>query len=665
MGRTNASAQNERTGGDEKPSLTIRKVLAATGKPLEAATSVLAIGSSVFALYTGLFGEEVELIQCGIHLAFSMAVIFLIASEKTVGWRRLPHFAATLISLYSGLYIVLGYQGIMEREGQLTGHEIALGLVVILLVLESARRSIGLALPAVAVIFIGYAYLGPYLPFGLGHRGYDLERLASHLFLSTDGIYGTPLGVSATFIFMFILFGAFLEASGAGTFLTNLALATTGRSRGGPAKVAVVSSAFFGTLSGSAIANASATGTFTIPLMRRVGYRSHVAAAFESLASLGGQLMPPVMGSAAFVMVEFTQISYLNIAAAALVPGLLFFFTVFVIVDFEAARGGFKGLPASELPKFKETLNDGWLLFAPLVTLFGLLYMGFSTFMAAFWSIPTIVAVAALKAKTRLSFSQFLGTLRKGGVEVTGIATACACAGIIVGVATITGLALELSNMMIAFADGNLLTLLVLTMCASIVLGMGLPTVACYILLAVLVGPALEQMGMSTLAAHLFIFYFGIVSGITPPVALVSYAAAAVANADAIKTSWTACRLGIAIYILPFAFVYVPELLLIGEWHSVTIRIALAFGAFYLFSAAIQGFLFAPLNAMQRVVLFALAVGLLAPDPMLDLAATCSALAYLWFLRRQSVTAPARNIPATIEENSLPAAPDRMSGGEK
>ena len=382
--------------------------------------------------------------------------------------------------------------------------------------LESARRSIGLALPAVAIVFIAYAHLGPYLPFGLGHRGYDLERLASHLFLSTDGIYGTPLGVSATFIFMFILFGAFLEASGAGAFLTNLALATTGRSRGGPAKVAVVSSAFFGTLSGSAIANASATGTFTIPLMRRVGYRPHVAAAFESLASLGGQLMPPVMGSAAFVMVEFTQIPYLDIAAAALVPGLLFFFSVFMIVDFEAARNGFKGLPASELPKIKETLNDGWLLFAPLVTLFGLLYLGFSTFMAAFWSIPTIVAVAAAKAETRLSFSQFLGALRKGGVEVTGIATACACAGIIVGVATVTGLALELSNMMIAAAGGNLLILLVLTMCVSIVLGMGLPTVACYILLAVLVGPALEQMGMS-LAAHLFIFYFGIVSGITPP----------------------------------------------------------------------------------------------------------------------------------------------------
>ena len=387
-------------------------------------------------------------------------------------------------------------------------------------------------------------------------------------------------------------------------------------------------------MSGSAIANASATGTFTIPLMRRVGYRPHIAASFESLASLGGQLMPPIMGSAAFVMVEFTQIPYLDIAAAALFPGLLFFFSVFVIVDLEAARNNLSGLPKSELPSVRKTLNEGWLLFLPLVTLFTLLYLGYSTFMSAFWSIPTVILVAALKQSTRLSFPQFLEALRKGGLAVTKIAVACACSGIIVGVATLTGLAVELSNLMIELAGGSLFNLLLLTMVVSIILGMGLPTVACYILLAVLVGPALEQMGLSLLASHLFIFYFGIVSGITPPVALVSYAAAGVANTDAIKTSWAACRLGIAIYILPYAFVYVPELLLIGEWHNVVIRILLAFGSLYVFVAAIQGYLFAPLNIVHRLGFGCLAVCLLIANAWIYLPAAAIAIFSVLFLRR-------------------------------
>ncbi|MCY4395070.1 MAG: TRAP transporter permease [Rhodospirillaceae bacterium] len=618
----------------ERNRITLREVFFGDGKWLELVTSNLAIFSSIFALYTGLFGEEVELIQRGVHLGFSVALIYFITGKDSAWWKRVPSLLAALVLLYSAAYIVFEYNNIMAREGELTTHEITLGVILFPLILEASRRSIGLTLPLVSLLFVAYAYFGPFLPFGLGHRGYDIERLASHLFMSTDGIYGTPLGVSATFIFMFVLFGAFLQVSGAGEFLINLAIATTGRSRGGPAKIAVVSSAFFGTMSGSAIANASATGTFTIPLMRRVGYKPHIAASFESLASLGGQLMPPIMGSAAFVMVEFTQIAYLDIAAAALFPGLLFFFSVFVIVDLEAARNNLSGLPKSELPSVRKTLNEGWMLFVPLVTLFTLLYLGYSTFMSAFWSIPTVILVAAVKRSTRLSFPQFLEALRKGGLAVTKIAVACACSGIIVGVATLTGLAVDLSNLMIELAGGSLFNLLLLTMVVSIILGMGLPTVACYILLAVLVGPALEQMGLSLLASHLFIFYFGIVSGITPPVALVSYAAAGVANTDAIKTSWTACRLGIAIYILPYAFVYVPELLLIGEWHNVVIRILLAFGSLYVFVAAIQGYLFVPLNIVHRLGLGCLAVCLLIANVWIYLPAAAFAVISVLFLRR-------------------------------
>ena len=627
----------------ERRRITLSEVVFGNGKWFELVTSLLAISSSLFALYTGLFGEEVELIQRGVHFGFSVALIFLVTGKDSAWWKRVPSLLAALVLLYSAAYIVFEYNNIMAREGELTTHEITLGVILLPLLLEASRRSIGLTLPLVSLLFVAYAYLGPYLPFGLGHRGYDIERLASHLFLSTDGIYGTPLGVSATFIFMFVLFGAFLQVSGAGEFLINLAIATTGKSRGGPAKIAVVSSAFFGTMSGSAIANASATGTFTIPLMRRVGYRPHIAASFESLASLGGQLMPPIMGSAAFVMVEFTQIAYLDIAAAALFPGLLFFFSVFVIVDLEAARNNLRGLPKSELPSVRKTLNEGWLLFLPLVTLFTLLYLGYSTFMSAFWSIPTVILVAALKRSTRLSFPQFLEALRKGGLAVTKIAVACACSGIIVGVATLTGLAVELSNLMIEVAGGSLFNLLLLTMVVSIILGMGLPTVACYILLAVLVGPALEQMGLSLLASHLFIFYFGIVSGITPPVALVSYAAAGVANTDAIKTSWAACRLGIAIYILPYAFVYVPELLLIGEWHNVVIRILLAFGSLYVFVAAIQGYLFVPLNILYRLGLGCLAVCLLIANPWIYLPAAVIAFVSVLLLRRSVGLTAARS----------------------
>lgn len=628
----------------ERRSITLSEVVFGNGKLLDIVTTFLAIGSSIFALYTGLFGEEVELIQRGVHLGFSVALIFIVTGKDRAWWQRFPALLSAIFLLYSAGYIVFEYSNIMAREGELTTHEITLGVILFPLILEASRRSIGLTLPLVSLLFVGYAYLGPYLPFGLGHRGYDVERLASHLFLSTDGIYGTPLGVSATFIFMFVLFGAFLQVSGAGEFLINLALATTGKSRGGPAKIAVVSSAFFGTMSGSAIANASATGTFTIPLMRRVGYKPHIAASFESLASLGGQLMPPIMGSAAFVMVEFTQIPYLEIAGAALFPGLLFFFSVFVIVDLVAARDNLAGLPPSELPSVRKTLNEGWLLFVPLVTLFTLLYLGYSTFMSAFWAIPSIIVVAALKSTTRLSFPQFLEALRKGGLAVTKIAVACACSGIIVGVATLTGLAVELSNLMIDMAGGSLFKLLLLTMVVSIVLGMGLPTVACYILLAVLVGPALEQMGLSLLASHLFIFYFGIVSGITPPVALVSYAAAGVANTDAVKTSWAACRLGIAIYVLPYAFIYVPELLLIGEWHAVAIRIVLAFGSLYVFVVAIQGYLFVPLNIGYRLGLAGLAVCLLIANAWVYLPAAAVAILSVLLLRRSAAPA-ARQSP--------------------
>ena len=558
---------------------------------LDGLITLIAVLSACFALYTGAFGERVELIQRGVHLAFVLSLIFLLTSRRRGISGKTIGFILAVLGGASGIYLVANYDAIMIREGQLTPFETVYGMVILVVMLEATRRMVGMTLPVIAILALGYAYLGPYLPFGLDHRGYTLERIASHLYLSTDGLYGIPLGVSATFIFMFVLLGAFLNRSGAGVFLADLALSLTGRARGGPAKVAVVSSAFFGTISGSAIANASATGTFTIPLMKRIGYRSSFAASIESLSSLGGQLMPPIMGSAAFVMIEFTEISYLKIAGAALIPGLLFFFTVFVIVDLEAAKNGLTGMAKEDLPKFREVIKDGWILVIPLVVLFVLLYLGFSIFMAAFWTIPSVVGVTLLRESTRLSPKEIMLALKDGGLAILGIAAACACAGIIVGVATLTGLAVQLSTLMINFSGGSLLLLLLITMVVSIILGMGLPTVACYILLAILVAPALEQMGVPLLAAHLFIFYFGIVSGITPPVALVTYAAAGIAKADPIEASWIACRLGIVIYILPFIFVYDSPILGIGAWWEIALTTAAAFFGCALLATAIQGYL--------------------------------------------------------------------------
>ncbi len=579
---------------------------------------IVAVLSSFFALFTGLFGERVDLIQRGVHLGFALTLVFLITGLNKIGFKWLIDFVASIAGAFSAIYLVSQYNQIMLREGLMTQFEILLGAIVIFILLEATRRMVGWALPLIGLCCVAYAYFGPYLPFGLNHRGYSFERIAGHLYLSTDGIYGIPLGVSATFVFMFILLGSFMKMSGAGEFFNDLALGLTGRTRGGPAKVAVVSSAFFGTISGSAIANASATGTFTIPLMRRVGYKPEVAAAFESLASLGGQLMPPIMGSAAFVMIEFTQIPYLEIAASALIPGLLFFFTVFVIVDLEAVKHGLKGLPKEQLPRLGATLWDGWTLFVPLIVLFVLLFLGFSTFKAAFWTVPTTLMVTLLRKSTRISFHEVLVALNNGGIGILGIALACACAGIVVGVATMTGLAVQISSLLISLSGGSLFILLLLTMLVSLLLGMGLPTVACYILLAVLLGPALESFGIPLLAAHLFIFYFGIVSGITPPVALVSYAAAGVAKSDVVSTAWVACRMGIVVYILPFIFVYNTSLLGFGPWWAVVFSCLKAVIGCALLAAVILGYLIGPLGIIFRVLFAVVASSLLFPSTIVS-----------------------------------------------
>jgi len=608
-------------------------------REIAASITIVAVSFSIFELYTGLFGERVELLQRGACLGFSLALVYLVTASRKSRWWRSVDVALATLGGSSGLYVFAFYEDILGRQGEVTSFEVWFGTTIILLVLEATRRMIGVALPLVSIVFVTYAYFGPYFPGILGHRGYSMERIISSVYLGGEGLYGIPLGVASTFVFMFVLLGAFLRRSGAGQFLTDLAFGLTGQYRGGPAKVSVVSSALFGTMSGSAVANASAVGNFSIPLMLKLGYKPHFAAAIEALSSLGGQLMPPVMGSAAFVMVEFTGIPYLNIAEAAAIPAIIYFITVFFVVDFEAAKLGIKGLPKSELPSAWQTFKDGWLLLTPIVVLFTLLVNGFSVFNAAFWMIPFTYLVTALKPKLRMGPRKVMAALADGALAMPAIVLACSCAGVVVGIAGLTGLALSLSNALVILSGGSLFLLLVLTMFASLILGMGLPTVACYIMLAILVAPALEQMGLPLLGAHLFIFYFGIIGAITPPVAVVAYTTAALAGANPMKTGMTAFTLGFSLYLLPYVWAYSPALLGVGSIGEVVFVTLSATLGCYAFVAAIQGWLLERCTGIERIVLALAGFGMVHVAWETDLAGLLIFLAVLgrqWSVRRVS-----------------------------
>jgi TRAP transporter 4TM/12TM fusion protein len=455
------------------------------------------------------------------------------------------------------------------------------------------------------------------------------------MYLTTEGIYGLVLGVSATFIYLFVLFGAFLKVSGGGQLFIDIAYGLFGRVRGGPAKVAVVASGLFGTVSGSAVANVVGTGTFTIPLMKSIGYQPHFAGAVEAVASSGGQLMPPIMGAAAFIMSEILQIPYFRICLHALLPALLYYFCAFIMVDLEAAKTGLKGVPSEALPRVGRILRERGLLLLPLPVLIYILAVVQATPMkAAFWAIITTFGLIA--SQTFLNLFRDLG--RKGSLSQAGVsllrqtttamhegavgtlivASACATAGIVIGITNLTGLGLKLSGILVDLSHGYLLALLVLTMIASIILGMGLPTTACYILLAVLAAPALIKMGVMPIAAHLFVFYFGIISAITPPVAGAAYAAAPLAGVGPMKIGFTACRLGIAAFILPYMWVYGPALLLIGEPLKVALGVVTSVIGIAACACAVQGYMLHRLSVLERILLMIAALLLIKPGWITD-----------------------------------------------
>jgi len=579
--------------------------------------AAIAVAMSLYHMYVAAFGPPEAITFRGTHLLFAITLVFLLFPMVPKGasaWRLVD--AALLIAGWGFvLHIFLNFEYYTDRIlyiDELTAWDKFYAVVAVVVVLEGTRRVIGLALPLTAIAFIIYSIFFTQV---------KMPVLMEQLYLSTEGIFGSTLGVSASYVMLFVVFGAFMERSGTGQLFMDFALSITGGSAGGPGKVAVVSSSLFGTISGSAVANVMVDGPITIPLMKRTGFRPPFAAAVEAVASTGGQLMPPVMGAAAFVMAEFLAVPYAQVALWAAIPALLYYVAVFFAVHFEAKRLGLAGVPKSELPRFFTVMRERGHLFVPiLVVLFGLL-LGYSAPLSALVAALLCLPVALLRASTRvgITWSSVLGALQDGARNTLAVAMACACAGIVIGCVTITGLGITFTQAVTVLAQESLLLALVLMALAGIVLGMGMPTTPAYIVMVSLLVPATIKLGAIAPAAHMFAFYFAILSAITPPVALAVFAAASLAKANIWSTGWAAVRAGAPAYIVPFMFVYEPALLTIGDWTTTLSGTLTAILGVILLAAGLFGYLLRPTSWWQRGVLIVAAMLLIKPGWITDL----------------------------------------------
>lgn len=550
----------------------------------------------------------------GFMFALSFATGFLILpATKTAPRNRLPWYDAIFaaLGLAAGGYVVLSYPSIAYTLGIISPERVILGCIAIGVSLELCRRIFGWPLVILGIVFILYARFTYLVPGDLGGPGISWERLSTSLYLHSNALLGIPARIVFTIVLAFILLGQIMSATGGGRSITNLALATMGKYRGGPAKVAVVASSVFGTLSGSAVANVLTTGQVTIPMMKESGYKPRVAAAIEAVASSGGQLMPPVMGASAFLIAEFLGISYLKVVGAALIPAILYYLAVFIQVDLEAAKSGIKGTAAYLLPSFKKVLRAGWLYMIPFaVLIYCLFFIHLSPAKSALYTAACFLVISVLRKETRLPLRTLQAVLENTGRLTLEMGIVVAIAGIIIGVVGITGAGISLSQVFVDISGGNVLPLLLLAAVASIILGMGMPVTATYILLAILTAPALVQLGVEPLAAHLFVFYFGVLSFITPPVCVAVYPAALLAGSGVMRTGFESVKIGIVAYIVPFLFVFNPALLLMGSVDEVLVAVLTTVVGFAILAMAIQGYLFRRLALMSRV-LFAVGAGLL------------------------------------------------------
>lgn len=616
---------------DERPATTPAAVL------LRRVALLIAVAMSLYHMHIAAFGPPEALIFRATHLLFALTLVYLLfplRREGSAAWRVVD---VALLAAGWGfvLHLFVNYEYMTNRIiyiDDLTVADKVFAVLSVIVVLDATRRVIGWALPLTAICFLVYAsFFTKVAP----------QVLLEQLYLSTEGIFGSTLGVSASYVMLFVLFGAFMEKSGTGQLFMDFALSITGHTAGGPGKVAVVSSSLFGTVSGSAVANVMVDGPITIPLMKRTGFKPHFAAAIESVASTGGQLMPPIMGAAAFVMAEFLAVPYLQVAIWAAVPALLYYLAVFCAVHFEAKRVGLAGISRAELPKLARVMVERGHLFTPILIILIGLTLGYSAPLCALAGTLACFPVALARATTRkgLGWRSLLDALEDGARNTLSVAMACACAGIVIGCVSITGLGIVFTQFVIALSQDSLLLALVLTAMAGIVLGMGMPTTPAYIVMVALLVPALIKLGAVTPAAHMFAFYFAILSAITPPVALAVFAAAGLAKANIWQSGFTAMRVGAPAYIVPFMFVYEPALLLEGEWTLVLGSVASAVVGAVALASGLFGYALGVCSVWQRAFLIGAALLLINPGPVTDAAGAAlllTVLAAQWAERRRS-----------------------------
>ena len=614
---------------------------------------LLAILLSGFAIYTAAFGVQPDFIQTSVHLSLALILVFTLSANKAPSSLKIVYdWSLAVLAFITIGYHFIFYNEVAAREGVLTNTEFWLGIGAIALLLEGTRRIMGWPLVILALIFILYTFFGPYLPELFEHRGYDLERVISQIYLGADGIFGTPLFVSSTFVVLIVIFGALLEISGASGVLMDIATALTGRARGGPAKAAVVGSSLMGMISGTAVANVLTTGTISIPLMKRTGYRPAVAGAIEAVASTGGQLMPPIMGAAAFIMADITETPYTTIALAAIIPSVLYYIAVFFAVHLEAVKMNICPVEDGDLPKIVQTFRHGGHLLLSIVIFILMLAFGYSIMFSSLYAIFGVVLLSFLRKWTRLTPKRLLTALINGAEAVLTVALATGTAGIIIAIISLTGLGLVFSTLIITASDGNLFIALALTMLSSLVLGMGLPTAAAYILVATLTAPALVELGVNLLAAHFFVFYSAMLSAITPPVALAAYAASGIANANPIRIAIIAVKFGLAAFIVPYFFVLNPALLGQGTLTQVGSAFVLAVLAAVAMAAAVQGWFLVKLNLIERIAIAAVVFLLFIPDTTANISGlTVLVLVVIWqVIRRRSIKNNMQNLSEKVDK---------------
>lgn len=558
----------------------------------------------------------------GSVLGFALFKGFKKSPTHTLHWTDWIFIA---LSTFILIYIFVLHDQLIYRAGVLpTTMDFIVAFIGTLLIIELTRRTTGWSLPILAGVFIAYAFLGPYLPGILTHNGYSMQRFFTYIY-ALDGIFGVTIDVSSKYLILFITFGAFLQASKIGNYFIDLSFSLAGSFRGGPAKVAVVSSALMGTMSGSSVANVVTTGSLTIPLMKKVGYKPRFAAATEAASSSGGQIMPPIMGAGAFLMVEITGIPYSEILVSAIIPAILYFTSIFFMIDIEALKNGLKGLKKSELPSSTDLLKKIYLII-PVIVLISSLLMGYSIIRSGTVAIIACFVISWLHKSTRMGWKPLFAALEEGTKSAVQIIAVCACAGIIVGVIALTGVGMRFSNLLLGVGQTSEVLALIFAMFIAIILGMGMPTTAAYAVAASVVTPGLIQMGFEPLYAHFFIFYFAVMSAITPPVAIAAFAAAGIAGTNPMKTGLVAFKIGIAAYIVPFIFIYSPTILMRGTLTEIGFAVVTSLIGVYILASAVQSYFFGHINWIPRVMLFVSAIILIIPNLMLAVLGICLAI---------------------------------------